>query len=114
MTMALTQKINPLTLAREMYELRFDINSRMSIIDLFVLLAINEAPSQGKADLNEKLSGDRQPGKSTLDRPINRLISAGFIKSFENPGSASKNGECRRLYALTSRGDKFLQDCYRR
>lgn len=105
----LTQKINPLKLALALFELHSD--SRHSLLDVIVLLLINEHPDSGKSDLCEILYGDRTATKSSLDRPVKRLLASGLIEQLEQTKIATKSGGARSTYRVSAAGGKFLNGC---
>lgn len=112
--MALKQKIDPLKLVLQFHEMNIsdDCENRMSLLDVIVLLIINEHPDSGKMDLTEILYGDRNASKSSMDRPITRMLNHEFIEAVSNRCAATRHRETRVYYRLTRKGEAFLKKTY--
>lgn len=106
----LTQNINPLKLALALHNSAGE-GSRYSILDLIVLLLINEHPGSGKSDLCEILYGDRAATKSSLDRPVKRLVGADLIRAEYDQHASVKSGASRTTYYISKSGESFLKKC---
>ena len=109
----LRQKIDALKLLMGFFDLAEseDSESRYSLLDATMLLLINDHPASSKADLCEIFYGDRNASKSSLDRPIARLIDAELIDRAENMGAATRDNEGRVLYSVGKKGEAFLKRC---
>lgn len=105
----LTLKINPLKLALEFFNQK-EV-SRYSILDMIVLLLINDHPHSGKSDLCELLYNSRSISKSSLDRPVKRLLAVGWIEQFNQLDIPSKKGGARFTYKISKKGLKILESC---
>ena len=105
----ITQKINPLKLSFAFLE--NGAETRYSILDIAVLLLINEHQICSKPDLVELLYGDRTASKSSLDRPVKRLLEAGYITKEYQGRVSTKGGKARWLYQLSKAGEKLLKSC---
>jgi len=101
--------MNTLKLAMAFFEMK--AGSRLSILDLIVFLQIYHHPESGKSDLCEIIYGQRDASKSSLDRPVTRLLNLGLIECIENPNRASKNGDSHRWYKITNQGKKLIATC---
>lgn len=110
--MALHQNIDVLKLVHKMIDLSEEDGSRMCLLDVAVFLHINKSGEIGKVDLNEIIFEKRE-NKSSMDRPIKRLLSHELITTYERPQAASKWGEARRIYKISKKGNEFLKKCYR-
>ena len=106
--MALTQKINVKKFLAFVIEINTDIESRFSLLDAQILIALCDKTELSNKGLVEHIDAKR----SSVDRPLKRLIAAGLVVRKDIPGAASKSGEERSFYKLTRKGLKGLEDCY--
>lgn len=107
----ITQDLNALRYCSAMFELGEVFNTRYGLLDSIVLLTIFEHPESGKADINEIHYGDREKSKSSLDRPVSRLLDAGLIEKISRDDISTKLGKCKTVYRVSKKGHKFLSSC---
>lgn len=107
----LKQNIDPLKLSLALFKIMETTESRFSMIDFCMLLLIHQHPESSKADLTELFYGDRSASKSSLDRPINRLIDVGLVEKIEAVGVSTKSGFGRFTYMISKAGEKLLNSC---
>ncbi len=107
----LRQKINSLTLFKKFHVLNVKKGKRHSMLHPYVLLLINEHPEICKKELTILIYGDNGASKSSLDRPLDRLISDRFVELIMDENKKTKKGEGRIFYKVSKKGEKFLQSC---
>ncbi|EKO3612285.1 hypothetical protein M3914_003506 [Vibrio metschnikovii] len=105
----LKQKIDPLRLSIALYRLKDEMGCRFSLLDMICLLFINEHSQCGKLDIAEFISFDKIKSKSSLDKPIQRLIDSELIERHYNENAARKLEEPQITYSVTEKGNEFLQ-----
>lgn len=110
------QTIDTLALLQYFFDLKLENEPqpRHSLLDVLLLMLILEHPESAKADLTELLYGSRQHSKSSLDRPIQRLMGLNLIAGIEQPHISTKAGQGRTLYTLTDHGERVLRQCQHR
>lgn len=110
----INERIHPLRIATAIIELmRDDLEApRMSLLDLQILLMINESSELGKMELLHLMQYPTT-GKSSLDRPISRLMLYGLVEQVDHSNAATRSGQPRRTYKISKAGHKLLTDCGR-
>lgn len=106
--MALLQKINIKKFLLFMKNLNDSNKTRYSIIDAQILIALCERTALSHNDLLEAT----EQNKSSIDRPIYRLLQLKLIEREINENAATKKGESRSIYRLTKKGMNELEKCY--
>lgn len=104
----LKQNIDALKLADHFHKLSKKQQTRYSLLDFIAFLYINEHKDCGKLDIVEYLFYDRVKGKSSLDKPILRLLDSELIIKIYNETASTKHGDASITYSISKQGSDLL------